>query len=630
MSESLSDDGVFHASPLKGAVAATASVVATLCFVLLLPVLYCAVDLLVWQGRTAVKAEPPAALSSADARAAWDAMPAQAGGLLATVARQGAHPAAAALATLANANRTSWTNDGWLLQLTLSAVGLLLVRLFCFHVAAHLASQAAIEATVRLRRDIYKHSFRMNAIATQSDEQTAAGELMSARAEEIQDGWIVTRTTFLRTLVVVLLALMILVAANLWLGLAVLFLGGLVWLVAGQSAAWARRDARRAARRGAAQMDVLRESLRLLPIVKCYLMERFSTNRVERQINALATSTRRQYRGETLAKPTLALLAAITAVVLLSLAFQAVLAGTLSLACVAVIASCAAAMTLAVLRGLSARVTMRRGDAALAEVEEFFDRRTDIGQDIDAKFLQPLTEKLDIVEVSYREPGTGHMILEGVSIHVKAGQRAAVVCSRPEEARTLANLLLRFLDPTGGEVRIDGKNIRWVTLDSLRTQVAAVLPHLTTFTDTVANNIGCGDSFTLPKIVEAAKLAHAHGFVMHLPNGYETVIGDGGYLLRPGERYRLALARALLRDPAVLILEEPAEPFDTDSAALIDDAVARLGSRCTVVILARRSNTVRKANSVFVIVDGKNVSANQAEAFLSGSQIYKALANARQ
>ena len=97
-------------------------------------------------------------------------------------------------------------------------------------------------------------------------------------------------------------------------------------------------------------------------------------------------------------------------------------------------------------------------------------------------------------------------------------------------------------------------------------------------------------------------------------------------MLRPGERYRLALARALLRDPAVLILEEPAEPFDADSAALIDDAIHRLGTHCTVVILARRSTTVRKANSVFVIVDGKNVSANQAEAYISGSQLYKALA----
>jgi ATP-binding cassette subfamily B protein len=142
----------------------------------------------------------------------------------------------------------------------------------------------------------------------------------------------------------------------------------------------------------------------------------------------------------------------------------------------------------------------------------------------------------------------------------------------------------------------------------------------------VANNIGCGDSFSLPKIVDAAKLAHAHGFVQHLPSGYETVIGDGGYMLRPGERYRLALARALLRDPAVLILEEPAEPFDADSAALIDDAIHRLGTRCTVVILARRSTSVRKANSVFVVVDGKNVSANQAEAYISGSQLYKALA----
>ena len=623
MSES--DGGVFRASGVRGGVAVVASLLATLALVLLLPVLYFTVDLLVWQGKVLTSVPVPGALSD-NARTQLEGSFTQPVGLLATVARQGNHPLTGLMTTFANADSAAWSNDGWLAQLAIAAAVLLLLRLVCLHIAAHLASTTAIEATQVLRRNIYQHCFRMNALATQPDEQSIAGELMTSHTENIQDGWIATRTTATRTLSLAILAIVLLLLANLWLGVAVLCLGGFVWLLAGQSAAWARRDARRAARRGNAQMGILRESLRLLLIVKCYLMERFSSNRVERQLAALSNSARRQYRGEILSRPTLFLLAALAGVVLFYLAGRAILGGTASLATVTVQAACTLALTVSLLRWLSARVLAHKADRALAEVEDFLDRRTDASQDIDAKFLQPLADKLDLMEVSYREPGTGRMILEGVSVSVKAGQRAAVVCSTSQESRTLAHLMLRFLDPSGGEVRIDGKNVRWVTFESLRTQVAMVLPDHTTFTDTVANNIGCGDSFTLPKIVEAAKLAHAHGFVQHLPSGYETVIGDGGYILRPGERYRLALARALLRDPAVLILEEPAEPFDADSAALIDDAIHRLGTHCTVVILARRSTTVRKANSVFVIVDGKNVSANQAEAYISGSQLYKALA----
>jgi ATP-binding cassette, subfamily B, bacterial len=621
-----SEDGVFRASGFKGGVAVAASLLATFSLVLMIPVLYFTVDLLVWQGHVAKNTPIPESLNGT-AKTAIETAHTDPVGLLATVVRQGSHPLAGAMTNFANANSASWSNEGWLAQLAIAAVVLILIRLACLHVAAHLASLAAIDATQVLRRTLYQHCFRINALATQPEEQTLAGELMTTQTENIQDGWIASRTTATRTLALTICALVVLLLANFWLGLAVLFLGGFVWLLAGQSAAWARRDARRAARRGEAQMGILRESLRLLLIVKCYLMERFSTNRVERQLAALSTSARRQYRGDILSRPTLFLLAALAGMVLLYLAGRAILGGSVSLATVAVQGACALALTVSLLRWLSARVVARKADTALDDVEDFLDRRTDASQDIDAKFLQPLADKLDLLEVSYREPGTGRMILEGVSISVKAGQRAAVVCSTAQESRTLAHLMLRFLDPSGGEVRIDGKNVRWVTFESLRTQVAMVLPDHTTFTDTVANNIGCGDSFTLPKIVEAAKLAHAHGFVQHLPGGYETVIGDGGYLLRPGERYRLALARALLRDPAVLILEEPAEPFDADSAALIDDAIHRLGTRCTVVMLARRSTTVRKANSVFVIVDGKNVSPSHADAYISGSQLYKALAN---
>lgn len=591
-------------SSASGLMAVACSVLATACLAVLVPVVYLTVDLL------AHPDGPPT-------------------GLLATLSRADGHWTSPAVKPVLEwvAGWDTWahTPDGLLTQLLAVTLAGLALRGLFLNAAAHLAGAAAIEDARLLRRDVYTHCYRLGTLATDADEQAEAGKLITDKIEAIQDGEIAARTTVPRVVTLLGVAVVVLLVVHLWVGLAVLFLGGLVWLIAGQSAAWFRRDARVAERRSAVQMAVMRESLRLMLLVKCYLMERFSQTRVERQLSDLAKTARRQHRGETLSRPTLYTVAAITGVLVLYVAVRVVLGGQMTAAGLAVQVACAVAVAVGALRWIAANVKVRKGRAAEDEVDEFFDRRTEAGQPITAKFLQPLARKIDLLEVSYREPGTGRMILEQVTASIPAGKRTAVLCSDPDEARTFAFLLTRFFEPTGGEIKFDGENTRWVTFDSLRTQVAMVLADHTTFTDTVANNIGCGDSFTRPQIVEAAKVAHAHGFVQQLPSGYETVVGGSGYSLRPGERFRIALARAVLRDPAVLVLEEPTEPYDPDSAALIDDAIARLQPGRTIIILARRSSTVKKADAVVVIQDGK-VAGGEADTAASASQAHKALA----
>jgi ABC-type multidrug transport system fused ATPase/permease subunit len=614
----------------RGILAVVCSVLASVCLVLLAPALYLAVDLLATQGRVAVTSDTIGVVNRQVSEAAAEHFANTSPcGVLATVVRNRDHWSAGVLGAFARTSPWAWTNEGLLTGLFLAAVILLALRGLFMNAAAHTASGGAVAAAQKLRRDVYNHSFRLGGLATHPDQQADAGVVITDRVEAMQDGWVASRTTFVRTLTMLVLTLPLLLASHLWLGLAVLCLGGLVWLVAGQSAAWFRRDARLAERRATAQMGVMRESLRLMLLVKCFLMERFNQTRLERQLNDLSKSALRQYRGEVLSKPTLYTVAALTGLVLLYLAGRVVLGGGASLAGIAVLAAAAVGLAVAAVRFVGAAVKGRKARAAAADVGEFLDRRTDAAQAIDAEFLQPLTKKLDLIEVSYREPGTGRMVLEGVTMSIPVGSKAAVLYSDPDEARSLAYLLTRFLEPSAGEVRFDGKNTRWVTFESLRTQVAMVLPDHTTFTDTVANNIGCGDTFTLPQIVDAAKKAHAHGFVQRLPYGYETVIGDAATSLRPGERFRLALARAVLRDPTLLVIEEPAEPFDADSTALIDDAVNRLAGSHTILILARRSHTVKTADRVFVIQDGKLVASGDHDSLLSGSQVYKAIHSRR-
>jgi ABC-type multidrug transport system fused ATPase/permease subunit len=607
--------------------ATACSVAATVCLLLILPLVYLAVDLLVWQGRLSPddpKTVIARRVAKDEAERIAENPPDQRYGILGTVTRLDHHWTAPLLGGIASWNKWAWTNEGLLTQLFLAAVVLLLLRGLFLNGAAHLASTASIEAAQKLRRDVYNHCYRLGGLATQPSQQGEVGTVITDRVEAMQDGWIATRTTLVRTFLLVVGAAVVMLLVNVWLGLAVLCLGGLVWLVAGQSAAWFRRDARIAERRSTARLSVLRESLRLMLVVRCNLMERFNQARVERLLNDLSKTTKRQYRGDTLSRPTLYTVVAVTGLVLLYLAGRMILGGEVSLAGVAVLSIAAIALAVAATRLMGSMVKLRKSRMAAADVAEFFDRRTDAGQPIDAEFLQPMTKKLDLIEVSFREPGTGRMVLEGVSMSVPAHTRAAVLFSDPDEARTLAFLLARFLEPTAGEIRIDSKNTRWVTFESLRTQVALVLPDHTTFTDTVANNIGCGDSYRLPQIVEAAKIAHAHGFVQQLPYGYETLIGDAGYSLRPGERFRIALARAILRDPSVLVIEEPAEPFDPDSNALIDDTVNRIAATRTIIFLARRSSTVRRADRVFVIQNGK-MTVGDPDTPVSGSVIYKAM-----
>lgn len=580
--------------------AVVCSALAALAVIGLVPVVYLAVDLLCHH------------------QAAGD------GGLPAAVARAGDGWWAGPLGWFASWNGWAATNEGLLAGLFAVAFALILIRGVTLNLSAYLSAVVAIDAAGRLRRAILTHSSRLGGLAIRPDAQAEAGDVITRKVEQLQDGWIARLTAGVRAPTLGVAAVAVLAVVNLWLALAVVCLIGAVWLVAGLSAVHFRRDARLAARRADARLAVMRENLTFMQVVKSYLMERFNQARVERQLNELAKATRRRLRSETLARPTLFAVGSLTGAVLAYVAARVVLGGGLTLAGLAVAGCAVTALGMSVQRWIAARVRLRRAKEAAADVFEFLDRRADATQPIDAEFLQPMSKRLELTQLSYREPGTGRMKLEDVSFTMSAGDRAAVVCGDPDEGRTLAYLLTRFLEPTGGEIKIDGKNLRWVTFDSLRTQVALVLQDGTTFSDTVANNIGCGDpSYTLPQIIEAAKLTHAHQFVSRLPYGYETQLGDAGVTLRPGERFRIALARAVLRDPSLIVIEEPTEPFDPDSVALIDDAVTRLLPGRTVLFLARRSTTVKSADRVFYIQDGKLVSSTTSDETRVGGSVIR-------
>jgi ABC-type multidrug transport system fused ATPase/permease subunit len=533
-------------------------------------------------------------------------------GVLSLVARERNRWTGSVLGSLASWNGWTWrpgasgsANLTYITGLLVLAFTIGLARGLFVNAMIYLAAVVRLDLLTRLRRAIYLHTYRLGSLTVRTGGSGEPAQLFTKHAEAVGDAVHGSLTTTFRSPIMVLGLLVLILLVNFWLAVSCLLLASLVWLVTGQIAAHFRREARLGSRQGESSLALLAESLGLLRLVKCYQMERFNQARVERQLAAAGRGAWHRLRGEALSRPLLGAVALLAGIALLYLAGRSVLAGEFTVAGLVLTATALLSLVVPVADWIDARLRARRGRESADAIMEFLDRRGEAAEAADAEYLHPLTTRIEFRNVTVQEPGRERPILENVTFAVPAGSRIALVGPDATEKRTLAYLLPRFLDPTSGEIRVEDKNIRWVTHQSLRGQVALVMQDDQVFADTVANNIGCGDpEFNLPQIIEAAKLAHAHQFIERLPHGYETLVGAQGYSLQPGERFRLALARALLRDPSILIIEEPTGPTDEDTLALLDDTLARAGSGRTIIFLANRLSTLRGVERVFLLRDG--------------------------
>jgi ATP-binding cassette subfamily B protein len=275
---------------------------------------------------------------------------------------------------------------------------------------------------------------------------------------------------------------------------------------------------------------------------------------------------------------------------------------------------------------LGHRKALRRGKESALALFQFLERPGEVGQVVGAEFVPPMEQKLEFDNVTLREPGANRLLLQDVTLTIRAGQRVGLIGADDLEKHSLVYLIPRLLDPTSGEIRIDQHNLRWVTLDSLRNQIATVLQNDLLFHDTVANNIGCGDpQYTLPQIIEAAKIAHAHHFIQKLPKGYDTTVGELGHSLTTAQKFLIALARAILRDPAIFIIEEPDETLDEDTKSFLDDTYARFLPGRTTIFLPHRISTIKNCDKVFLLRNGKIEAEGEHRELLASNPLYRHL-----
>jgi ATP-binding cassette, subfamily B, bacterial MsbA len=215
-------------------------------------------------------------------------------------------------------------------------------------------------------------------------------------------------------------------------------------------------------------------------------------------------------------------------------------------------------------------------------------------------------------------------VLQDIDLDVRRGQVVAVVGPSGAGKTTLVDLLPRFYEPRGGAILVDGVPITQFTRKSLRALMGIVSQETILLNDTVFANVAYGRTdFTLAQVEAAARAANAHEFIRQLPNGYDTLLGERGTRLSGGERQRIAIARALLRDPPILILDEATSALDTESERLVQEAIERLMAHRTVLVIAHRLATVRHADLIVVLADGRIVERGNHEALFAVGGLYR-------
>jgi len=270
--------------------------------------------------------------------------------------------------------------------------------------------------------------------------------------------------------------------------------------------------------------------------------------------------------------------------------------------------------------------TIQQGIAGAERVFTVIDTIPEIEDKPGAKPLPQITQGIDIDHVTFRYEEIP--VLKDVHLKIKAGEVIAFAGMSGGGKTTLVNLIPRFYDVTEGRILIDGRDIRDVSIESLRGQIAIVTQQTILFNDTIRNNIAYGDIRKSEEdIVRAAKAANAHDFIMKLPDGYDAIIGEQGVKLSGGERQRISIARALLKDAPLLILDEATSSLDTEAEVEVQDALDELMKGRTTLVIAHRLSTIRNADRIIVLVNGKIVEEGTHESLLAKKGEYYKLYN---
>jgi ATP-binding cassette, subfamily B, bacterial MsbA len=375
--------------------------------------------------------------------------------------------------------------------------------------------------------------------------------------------------------------------------------------------------------------NILHETITGNRIVKAFNMESWEISRFHKAAGRLFWANLRSVAAAAISSPLMDIFGAIAIALLLLLgrqqiSHQRMTAGVFFAFIVAVFKLYDPVRKFALFHN-----NFQQALGASSGIFQFIDTKDEVRESAGAKPLPPFSRSVRFDEVSFSyEPRGGEKreILQAINLEVRAGEVLAVVGSSGAGKTSLVQLIPRFFDVTAGRLLIDGHDVRDATLASVRSQIGVVSQETVLFNDTVRNNIAYGQPHVSQRAVEAAaRAALAHDFITALPRGYDTVIGERGIRLSGGERQRIAIARALLKNAPILILDEATSALDSESESLVQSALANLMVGRTVVVIAHRLSTVRRADRIVVLENGKVTDIGSHEELMKKFGIYRRL-----
>jgi ATP-binding cassette, subfamily B, bacterial MsbA len=371
------------------------------------------------------------------------------------------------------------------------------------------------------------------------------------------------------------------------------------------------RRVRHTTRRGQDKLadiqNILHETITGNRIVKAFSMEAWEFARFRQAAQRLFRANLRSVAAAAISSPLMDLFGAIAVALLLLLGRQEIAHGLMTPGIFLAFIIAVFKLYDPVRKFALFHNSFQQAMGASSEIFKFMDIRDEVQEKPGAASLPPFSRKISFEKVSfcYESEGAEREVLRNINLEVKAGEILALVGSSGAGKSTLVSLIPRFFDVTSGSIGIDGHDLRDVSLSSLRAQIGVVTQETVLFNDSLRNNIAYGQPGVSQKEVEAAaRAALAHDFISKLPAGYETFIGEKGVRLSGGERQRIAIARALLKNAPILILDEATSALDSESEALVQSALQNLMAGRTVVVIAHRLSTVRRADRIVVLENG--------------------------